>query len=59
MCGDVSLDVCVSFIVSYASHLLISGTSYAVHINASSLYITKVFIARNNIDLEIIRFLKK
>ena len=37
-------------------HLLILGKCYAVHIHFT---ITKVYIARNNIHVELIRFRKK
>ena len=37
VCVWMDLWKCVAFIVSYALHLLILGTCYAVHINASSL----------------------
>ena len=44
------------FDLSTALFHVISETCYAVHINASSL--TKVYIATNNIHVEIIRFSK-
>ena len=63
-CGCVwgcvtELGMCVSYIVSYALHLHILGKCYAVHINDKRIVtITKVYIARNNIHVEIIRLRK-
>ena len=54
------LAVCgwVGLIVSYSLHLLILGSCYVVHINAI-VNIMKVYIERNNIQGELIRFWKK
>ena len=47
----------VVFIVSYALHLLILGSCYTAH--KGIVNIMKVYIKRNNIQVELIRFRKK
>ena len=60
---DVSVCVCVdsldvSVIVSYALHLLLSGTRPLLCPHKRIVTITKVYIARNNIQVELIRLRK-
>ena len=48
---------CLGFIVSYALHLLILGSCYIAH--KRIVNIMKVYIKKNNIQVELIRFRKK
>ena len=53
----LSVGLCVGvFIVSYALHLLILGSCYTAH--TCIVNIMKVYIKRNNIQVELIRFRK-
>ena len=54
----VCMQMCVCLCVSYSLHLLLLGSCYAVHINTLSI-ILKVYIERNNMQVELIRFRKK
>ena len=56
VCVCVYVDLWLWFIVSYALHLLILGSYYTVHKRIAN--IMKVYIKRNNIQVELIRFRK-
>ena len=51
--------VCMCVYVSSSLHLLLFGSCFAVDINALSIIILKVYIERNNMQVELIRFRKK
>ena len=55
--GCVCVGGWVGFIVSYALQLLILGSCYTAH--KRIVNIMKVYIERNNIQVELVRFRKK